>query len=293
MGGFFCVLFLLLSAVRPVHGEELELYATAAVLMDADSGRVLYGKNEDAVMAMASTTKIMTCIVVLETVSQDDILTVSAYAASMPKVKLYIQKGEQYTVRDLLHSLMLESHNDAAVALAEYVGKQFLPRELQEKDTSEYTAEESKMAMAAFAAQMNRKAAELGVPVMFHSNPCRLGFHDNCAPDKINRMIQVFPDLEVITAHLGGMKWQDAVSGCTWVDMSYILPKLAGLYGIEQVNRILRAFGPERLIFATDFPDGEYDAYFDILDQMDFSDAEIEQIAWGNIAGLLAPEDRP
>ena len=138
-----------------------------------------------------------------------------------------------------------------------------------------------------------RKAAELGVPVMFHSNPCRLGFHDNCAPDKINRMIQVFPDLEVITAHLGGMKWQDALTGCTWVDMSYILPKLAGLYGIEQVNRILRAFGPERLIFATDFPDGEYDAYFDILDQMDFSDAEIEQIAWGNIAGLLAPEDRP
>ena len=71
----------------------MELYATAAVLMDADSGRVLYGKNEDAVMAMASTTKIMTCIVVLETVSLDDTLTVSAYAASMPKVKLYIQRG--------------------------------------------------------------------------------------------------------------------------------------------------------------------------------------------------------
>ena len=161
-GGFFCTLFLLLCAVLPVRGEELELYAAAAVLMDADSGRVLYGKNEDAVMAMASTTKIMTCIVVLETVSQDDILTVSAYAASMPKVKLYIQKGEQYTVRDLLHSLMLESHNDSAVALAEYVGKRFLASELQEKDTADYTAEESKMAMAAFAARMNQKAAELG-----------------------------------------------------------------------------------------------------------------------------------
>ncbi len=160
--GFFCAFFLVLSAVLPVHGEELELYATAAVLMDADSGRVLYGKNEDAVMAMASTTKIMTCIVVLETVSQDDMLTVSAYAASMPKVKLYIQKGEQYTVRDLLYSLMLESHNDSAMALAEYVGKQFLPSELQEKDTADYTAEESKMAMAAFAARMNQKAAELG-----------------------------------------------------------------------------------------------------------------------------------
>ena len=86
----------------------------------------------------------------------------SAYAASMPKVKLYIQKGEQYTVRDLLHSLMLESHNDTAVALAEYIGKQHLPEQLREKDTAEYTAEESKAAVAAFAALMNRKAAELG-----------------------------------------------------------------------------------------------------------------------------------
>lgn len=137
-----------------------------------------------------------------------------------------------------------------------------------------------------------RKAAELGVPVMFHANPCRLGFHDNCAPDKINRMIQVFPDLNIITAHLGGMKWADAVSGCTWVDMSYILPKLAELYGIAQANRILRAFGPDRLIFGTDFPEGDYDAYFDLLDQMDFTDEEMEKIAWKNIAGLLTPEDK-
>lgn len=73
--------------------------------------------------------------------------------------------------------------------------------------------------------------------------------------------------------------------------MSYILPKLAEWYGIEQANRILRAFGPERLIFGTDFPQGEYDAYFDILEQMDFTDEEIEKIAWKNIAGLLMPED--
>lgn len=138
-----------------------------------------------------------------------------------------------------------------------------------------------------------RRAAELGVPVMFHANPCRLGFHDNCAPDKINRMIQVFPDLNIITAHLGGAKWQDAVTGCTWADMSYILPRLVEWYGIEQANRILRAFGPERLIFGTDFPQGEYDAYFDILDRMDFTDGEIEKIAWKNIAGLMTPEDDP
>lgn len=132
-----------------------------------------------------------------------------------------------------------------------------------------------------------RKAAELGVPVMFHANPCRPGFHDDCAPDRINRMIRVFPDLDIITAHLGGMKWPDAVTGCTWADMSYILPRLAALYGVGQTNRILRAFGPERLIWGTDFPEGEYDVYFDLLDQMDFTDEEIEQIAWENITRLL------
>lgn len=138
------------------------LHATAAVLMDADSGRVLYGKNADEPMAMASTTKIMTCILVLENVSPDEVLTVSSYAASMPKVHLGVRRGEQYTVRDMLYSLMLESHNDAAVALAEYVGKRFLPEELMEKPTEEYGTEESRQAVAAFAALMNEKAAALG-----------------------------------------------------------------------------------------------------------------------------------
>lgn len=175
IGGFFCACCLLLfqqplgaaaanAATGPISEppEESSLFATAAVLMDADSGRMLYGKNPDAVMAMASTTKIMTCIVILENASLDETVTVSAYAASMPKVKLYIQKGEQYTIRDLLHSLMLESHNDTAVALAEHIGRQRLPEGLRDKDAAEYTAEESKAAVAAFASLMNAKAAELG-----------------------------------------------------------------------------------------------------------------------------------
>lgn len=137
-----------------------------------------------------------------------------------------------------------------------------------------------------------RKAADLGVPVMFHANPCRLGFHDNCAPDKINRMIQIFPDLTVITAHLGGTKYLDALTGCTWADISYILPKLVEWHGLEQANRILRAFGPDRLIFGTDFPQGEYDVYFDILDRMDFTEEEIRRIAWENITKILTPEER-
>lgn len=164
--GFFCALFLTVRLTAQAEeentAEELSLYATAAVLMDADTGRVLYGKNADTPMAMASTTKIMTCIIVLENVSPDETLTVSSYAAGMPKVKLYIKKGEQYTVGDLLYSLMLESHNDSAVALAEHVGKRFLEPELAEKPAEEYTAEESKRAVAAFARLMNEKAVELG-----------------------------------------------------------------------------------------------------------------------------------
>jgi len=171
VGGFPGELFYTGVRVCAEGTEELSLYATSAVLMDADSGRVLYEKNGYTPMAMASTTKIMTCIVVLENCNLEEMLTVSGYAASMPKVKLYIKKGENYTVKDLLYSLMLESHNDSAVALAEHVGKQYLPDELKSKSTAEYTVEESKAAVAAFADLMNRKAVELGCTDTWYITP--------------------------------------------------------------------------------------------------------------------------
>ena len=143
-----------------------------------------------------------------------------------------------------------------------------------------------------------RKAAELKVPVAMHANPCRVGFHDNCAPDRINKMIQVFPDLTIITAHMGGMKWQDAVTGCGFVDISAVLPGFVNLYGIEQTNRILRRFGVHRLIFATDYPDvwfvkpqEVYESYCDILNQMDFTEEEAYKIAYGNMAKILGITD--
>jgi D-alanyl-D-alanine carboxypeptidase (penicillin-binding protein 5/6) len=73
-----------------------------------------------------------------------------------------VQKGERYRLGALLHSLMLESHNDVAVAIAEHVGKSFLEKELAEKSVSEYTTEESKKAVAVFADLMNEKTRELG-----------------------------------------------------------------------------------------------------------------------------------
>lgn len=120
--------------------EQLRLYAQAAVLMDADSGRVLYEKNAQEELAMASTTKIMTLIVTLENADLNDIVSVSSYAASMPDVQLNIRTGERYRLADLLYSLMLESHNDTAVAIAEHVGT----------------------SVEQFAAMMNKKAEEIG-----------------------------------------------------------------------------------------------------------------------------------
>ncbi len=126
-----------------------QLYARSAVLMDADSGRVLVGKDAEQPMPMASTTKIMTCIVTLEQAQPDDIVEVSAYAAKMPEVKLHIMEGEHYKLNDLLHSLMLESHNDAAVAIAEHVGG----------------------SVEGFAQMMNEKAASIGCMDTFFITP--------------------------------------------------------------------------------------------------------------------------
>lgn len=134
-----------------------------------------------------------------------------------------------------------------------------------------------------------RKAASLKIPVMYHSNPSMIGFHDNSAPDKINKMIKVFPDIQFITAHMGGMKYLDAWSGCTWIDISFVLPELIDLHGIEQTNRILRMFGPDRLIFGTDYPERAYEEYCKILNEMDFTEEEMKKIAYGNISSILGP----
>ena len=154
----FCIIVL---AEEEVVIKESELYSQGAVLMDASTGRVLYGKNPDQQLAMASTTKIMTCIVALELGELDDIVTASGYAAAQPKVKLYLRKGEQVTLRNLLYSLMLESHNDSAVAIAEHIGAQLLGLPTDAESVTGRTDAQSKEAMGAFIAQMNQKAGEL------------------------------------------------------------------------------------------------------------------------------------
>lgn len=155
-----CILTVLLMmeiSIRvQAEGAPENLYARSAVLMDADTGRILFGKNDNEVMPMASTTKIMTLLVTLEHADLDEIVEVSARAASMPDVQLHIREGERYRLQDLCYSLMLESHNDSAVAIAEHVGG----------------------TVEGFAAMMNQKAKHLGCYHTYFITPNGLDAED-------------------------------------------------------------------------------------------------------------------
>ena len=102
----FIILVLVLNMVFSKQGfgeetkelKESELSAKSAVLIDGKTGRVLFGKNYNNKMAMASTTKIMTCIVALENASSDEVVEISKRAASMPKVHMNAIKGEKYKI---------------------------------------------------------------------------------------------------------------------------------------------------------------------------------------------------
>ncbi len=128
---------------------DLKLYARSALLMDAETGRVLYEENGYDVMPMASTTKIMTCILAIESGKLNEYVCISSNAQKQPKVRLGVKEGEEYLLEDLLYSLMLESHNDVAVAIAEHVGG----------------------SVEGFADKMNEKAESLGCENTFFITP--------------------------------------------------------------------------------------------------------------------------
>lgn len=109
------------QAEDEVQMDASQLYAQSAVLMDGESGRVLFEKGGGEERPMASTTKIMTCILALEKGNLDDIVTVSEEAARQPEVHLGMKEGDQFYMEDLLYSIMLESHNDSAWAVAEHI----------------------------------------------------------------------------------------------------------------------------------------------------------------------------
>lgn len=163
---FLCLIFGITAYAGEIQ-EPQKLYAQSAVLMDAESGRVLFEKNADEIMAMASTTKIMTCILALEKGNMEDVVTVTEHAAAQPKVHLGMRASEQFYLKDLLYSLMLESHNDSAVAIAEHLAG----------------------SVETFATWMNEKADQIGCKNTYFITPNGLdeedenGFHSTTATD--------------------------------------------------------------------------------------------------------------
>ena len=151
---FYVALTLLFS--QTVYGSQLpSVAAQGAVLVDGDTGRVLCGKNEQKPLTMASTTKIMTAILVLEEGNLDDMVTVSQRAAKSPQVRMNLTAGEQVRQEDLLYAMMLKSYNDAAVALAEHIGG----------------------SVEGFCEKMTQKAKEIGAEDTVFGSPNGLDSH--------------------------------------------------------------------------------------------------------------------
>ena len=140
---------LMLQFLLPCGAGAVSTSATAAILMDADSGRVLYEHDADRQMLIASTTKILTALVALEEGTLSDTVKVSRKAAYTEGSSMYLKEGEQLTLETLLYGLMLCSGNDAAVAIAEHIAG----------------------SEAEFARLMNETARSLGMTGSSFANP--------------------------------------------------------------------------------------------------------------------------
>lgn len=167
-------------------GTLPELTAASAILIDAETGQILYQKHESLPKYPASTTKIMTALLAIENLNMEDTVVVDAEAAKMTGSKMYISEGEEISVKDLLYGLMLSSANDAAVALAKTVCP----------TTSE------------FVALMNEKAVACGA-IMTHFN------NTNGLPDEQHYTTAY--DLAMITkAAFAHQSFRDLVATVTY-----------------------------------------------------------------------------
>lgn len=144
----FCLIFALLF-IMMLPSYALDISAKGAVLLEAQSQEVAFEKNMDLRLPMASTTKIMTALVVLENSCPDDVVTITEEMTGIEGSSIYLKPGEKLTVSELLYALMLESANDASVALAIHVAG----------------------SVDSFAEMMNERARAMGLTETSFSNP--------------------------------------------------------------------------------------------------------------------------
>ena len=146
-----------LPHITPAGTDTLDVPCAAAILIDEDSGTVLYEKNADQQRPIASITKVMTLLLAFEAlsagrISLSDTVPVSEHAYHMGGSQIWLEPGEQMTLDDMLKAICISSANDAAVAVAEFVGG----------------------SEPAFVQQMNARAAELGLTNTHFENACGL-----------------------------------------------------------------------------------------------------------------------
>ncbi len=132
-----------------VNADNINVSAHAAALIDADSGNILWAKNPDEQMSMASTTKIMTALVAIENADIKGEVEVPAKAVGVEGSSVCLKEGEILTLEELLYAMLLESANDAAAAIAIHVGG----------------------SIEDFAIMMNERAAQMGLESTSFANP--------------------------------------------------------------------------------------------------------------------------
>ncbi|WP_177505529.1 D-alanyl-D-alanine carboxypeptidase family protein [Anaerosinus sp.] len=160
---FWIKLFLILTLLLPIPTEviakpvQLEINAAGAILIDAKTGQVLYEKNSNKQLAPASTTKIMTAILAIESNRLDEKTTISKNAASVQGSTMHLQEGQLISLRELVTGLMMRSGNDAAIAIAEFLSG----------------------SVDKFIVEMNKKAREIGAIHTKFQNPHGLPTKDH------------------------------------------------------------------------------------------------------------------
>ncbi len=149
--------------------DEPDVEARAALIYDLGKDKILYQKNKDQILPIASLTKLTTALVVLENLNLDEVIVVSKKAVAFPSKMGGLMAGEKITVENLLYALLMESSNDAAVALAE--------------KTEELTG-------YVFTDLMNKKAGELGLIKTYFTDPSGYGATNVSTAYEINKLVK-------------------------------------------------------------------------------------------------------
>ena len=200
------------------QGADLSLPCRAAILVDQATGTVLYEKNADQPMPIASITKVMTLLLTFEAVhagkfSLSSPVPVSAHAAGMGGSQIWLEPGEQFTLDEMLRAICVSSANDAAVAVAELVGG----------------------SEGAFVALMNAKAAQLGMSGTTFKNACGLDTegHLSTARDVAVMSRAILTECPEVL-HYSGI-WTDTLRGgeTMLVNTNKLLRRYDGITGLK------------------------------------------------------------